>query len=79
MHGHTLNFFVKDKERTMRVPKAQSYGIESPMRAPKVRLYGTHPSLHDRAGTFGNNIIWIMLLATEGSYSLLITIICSKK
>ena len=51
-----------DKKRTMRAPKAQSYGKESPMRAPKarflVRLYGTHPSLHDGAGTFASyNII----------------------
>ena len=34
-----------------RVPKAQSHGTQSPMKVPKARLYGTYPTLHDRAGT----------------------------
>ena len=40
----------------MRVLKAQSYGIELPMRASKAQSYGTHPSLHDRAGTFASTV-----------------------
>ena len=34
--------------------RARSYGAQPPMRAPKVRSYGTRPSLHDRAGTFAS-------------------------
>ena len=45
------NFFVMDKERTMRTSKARLYGAQPLMRAPKARSYGTCPSLHDRAGT----------------------------
>ena len=29
-------------------------GIELPMRALKVQSYGTHPYLHNRAGTFAS-------------------------
>ena len=36
--------------------RAQSYGTQPLMRASKVRLYGTRPSLHDRAGTFASLI-----------------------
>ena len=46
------NFFVMDKERTMRAPKVRLYQAQPLVRAPKARSYGTHPSLHDRAGTF---------------------------
>ena len=44
-----------DKERTMRAPKAQSYGPQPLVRALKARSYGTHPSLHDWAGTFASS------------------------
>ena len=45
------NFFVMDKERTMR---ARSYGAQPPVIAPEARSYGTRPFLHDRAGTFAS-------------------------
>ena len=48
------NFFVMDKERTMRVPKARAYGAQPLMRAPKAQSYGTRHSLHDRAVTFAS-------------------------
>ena len=38
----------------MRAPKAQSYVAQLLVRVPKARSFGTHPSLHDRAGTFAN-------------------------
>ena len=38
------NFFVMDKECTMRVPKARSYGAQPLVRAPKVQLYGHAPA-----------------------------------
>ena len=34
-----------------RAPKARSHGTQSPMKVPKARLYGTYPTLHDRADT----------------------------
>ena len=40
----------------MRVLKARWYGAQPLMRAAKARSYGTHPSLHDRAGTFASLI-----------------------
>ena len=49
-------FFVMNKECTMRAPKVRSYGAQSLVRVPKVRLYRTRPSLHDRAGTFASFI-----------------------
>ena len=52
-------FFVMDKKRAIRVPKARSYGIESPTRAPRAQLYGTRPSLHDRVGTFASIYVYI--------------------
>ena len=41
----------------MRALKAQSYGAQLLVRAPKARLYGTRPSLHDRVGTFASSVI----------------------
>ena len=39
----------------MSVPKARSCGIRGPQaRVPKAQLFGTCPSLHDRAGTFAS-------------------------
>ena len=38
----------------MKVPKARLYGALPLVRVPKAQLYGTHPSLHDRAGTFAS-------------------------
>ena len=38
----------------MRVLKARSNGTQPPVRAPKVRSYGTRPVQHDRAGTFAS-------------------------
>ena len=57
-----------DKERTMRAPKAQSYGAQLLVRALKARSYGTRPSLHDRAGTFASSVInakYILVFARE--------------
>ena len=36
---------------------ARSYGAQPLVRAPKAQSYETHPSLHDRAGTFASNAI----------------------
>ena len=38
----------------MRAPRTRLYGAQPPVRALKARLYGTHPNLHDRAGTFAS-------------------------
>ena len=51
------NFFVMDKERTMREPKARLYGAQPLVRVPKMQSYGTSHSLHDRAGTFASTYI----------------------
>ena len=47
------NFFVMDKECTMRAPKARSYGAQPLVRA---RSYGTRPSLYNRASIFASCI-----------------------
>ena len=44
-----VKLFVMDKECSMRAPKLRSYGTQ-----PLVRSYDTHPSLHDREGTFAS-------------------------
>ena len=54
----------------MRAPKAQSYGAQALVRAPKVRSYGTHPSLHNRVGTFASqynrgNVTWVVIFSSK--------------
>ena len=52
-----VNLFAMDKECTTRVPKAQLHGAQPLVRSLKAQSYGTHPSLHNRAGTFASAII----------------------
>ena len=46
------------------------------MRAPKARLYGTHSSLHDRAGTFASIYIIHGNIRSNFSFHSYIVVVC---